>query len=229
MTNPNAAAASRLLLDRSRVINRRRMPRAVADNAAGMLRVLDDVEIEQVTDETITVLSDTPIPRGERMIWWGPTGQGGEAPLRVRAVQRQAVVTSASLRHRVRLHVDAVAAPDAAAVRAARPAAETADTGPIGGLVREVPIRILDISAGGCLIESPVRVAEGAVGWLSVNGHDAQHHEVVRVCRSDWRTDRFWRWTSGVEFLTLEAPSATALRRNVALFTKAGMNAHDRT
>jgi hypothetical protein len=163
------------------------------------------------------------------MIFWAPAEDGGEVPLRVRAVRRQAVPTSASLRHRVRLDVDAVAAPDNAALPVARPAGRAAGSRPIGGLVREVPIRILDISPGGCLIESPVRVAEGAVGWLSVNGHDAQHREVVRVCRSDWRTDRFWRWTSGVEFLTLEAPSATALRRNVALFTKAGMNADDRT
>ena len=111
----------------------------------------------------------------------------------------------------------------------AQPASGALDTGRIGGIVREVPIRLLDIGAGGCSIESPVRIAEGAVGWLSVKSQDTQYDEVVRVCRSDWRTERFWRWISGVEFLTLEPPSAASLRRNVALFTKSGVEANDRT
>ena len=182
-----------------------------------MLRVLDDVEIEHVTDETITVLSDTPIPRGERMILWAPAADGGEVPLRVRAVRRQAVLGSTLLRHRVRFDVDT------AAVGASQPASGALDTGRIGGIVREVPIRLLDIGAGGCSIESPVRIAEGAVGWLSMKSQNTQYDEVVRVCRSDWRTERFWQWISGVEFLTLEPPSAASLRRNVALFTKSGV------
>ena len=224
ITNPNAPAASRLLLDRSRVINLRRMPRTLANNATGMLRVLDDVDIEHVTDRAITVLSDTPIPRGERMILWAPAEDGGEVALRVRAVRRQAVLGSTLLRHRVRFDVDADCA-----VGAAQPASGALDTGRIGGIVREVPIRLLDIGAGGCSIESPVRIPEGAVGWLSVKSYDAQYEEVVRVCRSDWRTERFWQWMSGVEFLTLAPPSAASLRRNVALFTKSGVEAHDRT
>jgi hypothetical protein len=217
-----------LLLDRSLVINRRRTTRAAANNATGMLRVLDDVEIEHVTDRAITVLSETQVPRGERMILWAPAEDGGEVPLRVRAVRRQAVLGSTLMRHRVRLDVDAIASTDRS-VGATQPASGALDTGRIGGIVREVPIRLLDIGAGGCSIESPVRIAEGAVGWLSVKSQDTHHDEVVRVCRSDWRTERFWQWISGVEFLTLEPPSAASLRRNVALFTKSGEEANDRT
>ena len=200
------------------------MPRTVANNATGMLRVLDDVEIEHVTDQAITVLSETQVPRGERMILWAPAEDGREVPLRVRAVRRQAVLGSTLLRHRVRFDVDADGA-----VGAIQPASGALDTGRIGAIVREVPIRLLDIGAGGCSIKSPVRIAEGAVGWLSVKSHDAQYDEVVRVCRSDWRAERFWPSISGVEFLTLEPPSAASLRRNVALFTKSGVEANDHT
>jgi hypothetical protein len=146
-----------LLLDRSLVINRRRTTRAAANYTTGMLRVLDDVEIEHVTDRAITVLSETQVPRGERMTLWAPAEGGGEVPLRVRAVQRQAVLRSTLLRHRVRFDVDADRA-----VGAAQLASGALDTGRIGGIVREVPIRLLDIGAGGCSIEL-IQIVEGAM------------------------------------------------------------------
>jgi hypothetical protein len=162
------------------------------------------------------------------MVLWAPAEDGREVPVRVRAVHRQADLASASLRHRVKFDVDAIATPLDEADRATRPA--TAPASPrVGSVVRELPIKLVDLSAAGCLVESPVRITEGAVGWLSVNGEHAQHHEVVRVCRSDWRIERFWPCLAGLEFLTLEAPPSAALRRNVALFTTAGHENHDRT
>jgi hypothetical protein len=154
------------------------------------------------------------------MVLWAPAENGGEVPVRVRAVQRQADMAAASLRHRVRFDVDAIAAPSHDADRAPRPA--TASASPrIGSIMREVPLKLLDITAAGCLIESPVRISEGAVGWLTVNSEHAEHHEIVRICRSDWRIVRFWPCLAGIEFLTLEAPPPEALRRNLALFTAA--------
>ena len=193
-----------------------------------MLRILDDVQIEAVTDKSITVLSDTQFPRGERMVLWAPADDGGEVPVRIRAVERQADLASASLRHRVRFDVDAIAAPFDEADRAARPATASSDSR-IGSIVREVPVKLVDLSAAGCLVESPVRITEGVVGWLSVNSQHTQHHEIVRVCRSDWRIVRFWPCMAGLEFLTLEAPTSAALRRNVALFTTTDQESHDRT
>jgi len=206
------------------VLNRRRMPRAAANNAAGLLRILDDVEIEAVTDQTITVLSEAQFPRGERMVLWAPAEDGGEVSVRVRAVQRQADLAAASLRHRVRFDVDAITAPVDEADRATPPATASA-SGRIGSVMRELPVKLVDLSASGCLVESPVRITEGAVGWLSVNSQHTQHHEIVRVCRSDWRTERFWPCMAGIEFLTLEATRSDALRRNVALFTNPGVEA----
>ena len=210
------------------VINRRRMPRAAANSATGLLRILDDVEIEAVTDQTITVLSEAQFPRGERMVLWAPAEDGGEVPVRIRAVQRQADLASASVRHRVKFDIDAIAAPLDQPDRATRPATGSASPR-IGSVMREVPIRLVDLSATGCLVESPVRIAEGVVGWLSVNSQHTQHHEIVRVCWSDWRIERFWPCIAGFEFLTLEAPTAAALRRHVTLFTTATQDNHDRT
>jgi hypothetical protein len=227
ITKSSAQTASQLLWTCCLVINRRRMPRAAANSAAGMLRILDDVEIEVVTDQTITVLSDTQFPRGERMVLWAPAEDGGEVPVRVRAVQRQADMASASLRHRVKFDVDAIAASLDEPDRATRPA--TAASRQVGSIMREVPVKLVDLSGAGCLVESPVRITEGAVGWLSVNSRHGQHHEIVRVCRSDWRIERFWPCTAGIEFLTLEAPPSASLRRNVALFTTTDQESHDRT
>jgi hypothetical protein len=212
-----------LLKDHMLVINRRRTPRAAANNAAGTVRLLNDVEIEHLTGTAITVLSETHVPRGERMILWAPAEDGGEVTLRVRAVSRQTVVES-TLRHRVRFEVDAIGTGSIGA----RPASGVSAARRLGAIVREVPIRLLEISEGGGLIESPVRLAEGTVGWLSVSGQDAPHQEIVRVCRSDERPERFWRWVSGVEFLTLEPAPAASLRRNMALFTTSGVEANER-
>jgi len=192
-----------------------------------MLRILDDVEIEVVTDQTITVLSDTQFPRGERMVLWAPAEDGGEVPVRVRAVQRQADLASTSLRHRIKFDVDAIEAPLDEPDRAARPAASVGRQ--IGSIMREVPVKLVDLSGAGCRVESPVRIIEGAVGWLSVNSQHGQHHEIVRVCRSDWQIERFWPCTAGIEFLTLEAPPSASLRLNVALFTTTDQESHDRT
>ena len=193
-----------------------------------MLRILDDVEIEAVTDKSITVLSETQFPRGERIVLWAPADDGGDVPVQIRAVHRQADLASASLRHRVRFDVDAIAAPLDAADRTTRPASVSVDPR-IGSIVREVPIKLVDLSTTGCLVESPVRITEGVVGWLSVNSQHMQHHEIVRVCRSDWRIVRFWPCMAGLEFLTLEAPTSAALRRNVALFTTSDQESHERT
>jgi hypothetical protein len=186
------------------------------------------VEIQAVTGQTITVLSEVQLPRGERMVLWAPAENGGEVPVRVRAVERQADFASASLRHLVQFNVDAIAAPADEAKHAPRPATASAGRG-IGSIMREVPVKLVDLSAAGCLVESPVRITEGAVGWLSVNSQHTQHHEIVRVCRSNWQIERFWPCMAGIEFLTLEAPPSAALRRNVALFTTAGQAINDRT
>ena len=193
-----------------------------------MLRILDDVEIEAVTRKSITVLSETQFPRGERMVLWAPADDGRDVPVQIRAVHRQADLASASLRHRVRFDVDAMAAPLDGADRTTRPAIASVDPR-IGSIMRDVPIKLVDLSTAGCLVESPVRITEGLVGWLSVNSQHAQHHEIVRVCRSDWRIARFWPCAAGLEFLTLQPPTAAALRRNVALFTTTDQEGHDRT
>jgi hypothetical protein len=158
------------------------------------------------------------------MIFWAPTEDGGHVPLRVRAVQQEALITSPHQRHRVRLAVDA--ATDRATMAAARGGSRTADR--IGGVGRDVPVRLLELSAGGCLLGSPYRITEGAVGWLTVNGQHTQHDEIVRVCRCEHRPGQFWPWISAVEFLTLDPPSAASLRRNVALFTTSDEEANDR-
>ena len=44
----------------------------------------------------------------------------------------------------------------------------------IGVILRDIPVRVLDASARGCLVESRERLPEGAVGLLEVAGEQGR-------------------------------------------------------
>ena len=86
----------------------------------------------------------------------------------------------------------------------------------VGALIRHVPLRLLDVSASGCLFESPASIGDGSVGQLRVTIDGRHRFETVRVCRSVRRQERAWPWMTGAQFLTL-APSSTMSLRHVAV------------
>src|SRR4029453_9788344 len=61
-----------------------------------------------------------------------------------------------------------------------------------GALMRRVPVRIVQVSASGCLWESPCSLDEGAVGFVYLRASGHHHSEAVRALRMmrSWRT----RW-----------------------------------
>jgi hypothetical protein len=199
------------------MIERRLTLRVRVDHARGTFRVLHDVVIEEVAERTISVMADERIPRGERLILRALTADGLESELQVRAVQRRAVISEESLRFHVVLDVDT---PFCQADPGAAPASVWQDWGRTGaayGLLRDLPVHLVDLSTAGCSFESPASVAEGAIGVLSMpRGRDICR-EVARVCRSGRSTARRWPWVAGVEFLTLHLPTAASIRQHVEL------------
>jgi hypothetical protein len=82
-------------------------------------------------------------------------------------------------------------------------------------LGREVRIRLLDISASGCLLESSNRLALGATGLLAVTFDGEEYTDNVRIIRCRDFEGAIGGFQIGAEFLWTDAPHQRSLRRVV--------------
>ena len=80
-----------------------------------------------------------------------------------------------------------------------------------GVVVRRVAVRVVDLSASGCLLESSVRLSEGAVGTLHLTVDGRRYQETLRVSRLAATAGSSWPYRAGAQFLTLGS-SRRALR-----------------
>ncbi len=85
----------------------------------------------------------------------------------------------------------------------------------IGVIVRRVPVRVAEISATGCMLESALSIREGAVGTLHLTVEGRRYRETVRVTRVMPLPGGVRRQQVGAQFLTLGA-SRRALRHLAA-------------
>ncbi len=83
-------------------------------------------------------------------------------------------------------------------------------------LGREVPVRLMDISSAGCLLESPCRLEKGATGLLKVQFEDVEYADDVRVMRCLESEGGSGRYQLGAEFLWTTSPHELSLRRVIA-------------
>ena len=84
-----------------------------------------------------------------------------------------------------------------------------------GVIVRRVPVRVADISATGCMLESGLGIREGAVGTLHLTVEGRRYRETLRVTRVTSLPGSGRRQQVGAQFLTLGA-SRRALRHLAA-------------
>lgn len=91
-----------------------------------------------------------------------------------------------------------------------------------GGLVavlgREVTVRLLDISASGCLLESRSRLPLGTTGSLVVTVDASDYADDVRVIRCRELDGSNGGYRIGAEFLWTTTPGERSLRRIVNRF-----------
>ena len=80
-----------------------------------------------------------------------------------------------------------------------------------GVVVRRVAVRVVDLSASGCLLETRVRLSEGAVGTLHLTVDGRRYRETVRISRVAPTAGRSGAHRAGAQFLTLGS-SRRALR-----------------
>lgn len=89
----------------------------------------------------------------------------------------------------------------------------------LGVLARDLSVRLLEISRGGCLLESSHYVPVGTLGALSVVVDGTEYDDEVRVVRCQLVPGAGNTHRVGVEFLTLHLPGDRSLRRYAAGLT----------
>jgi hypothetical protein len=86
----------------------------------------------------------------------------------------------------------------------------------VGVLTREVRVRLVNISASGCLVESGQRLEPGTAGRLRVVVEGETYGDDVRVARVQQRQGAGSTWQLGAEFLWTSPPGPESLRRVVS-------------
>lgn len=82
-------------------------------------------------------------------------------------------------------------------------------------LNRHIDVRVLEVSASGCLIESECDVPVGTIGSLSLEANGADYADPIRVTRSQPIPGGGERRLLGAEFVWLTLPHPHSIRRLV--------------
>ena len=82
----------------------------------------------------------------------------------------------------------------------------------LASLAKEVSVRVLNCSAGGCLLESDTAISVGAVARLRVTFGGKEFDDTVRVVRCQAIAGAGSVYHVGTEFLAATPPYAGTLR-----------------
>lgn len=76
-----------------------------------------------------------------------------------------------------------------------------------GAVLEQIPGRLVDIGAGGCSLETSMRLRSGTFGFVEIQGPDASVAEVARVCDVTERPGAAAQFLVRLEFLPIALPS----------------------
>jgi hypothetical protein len=82
----------------------------------------------------------------------------------------------------------------------------------LGVLIRESDVRVINVSASGCLVESDSELDEGSAATLTLRAGDEELSDAVRVTRCD-RIQGTGRYLLGLELLWTSLPGPFSVRR----------------
>lgn len=190
----------------------------VSPPTSGVVRVLSDAEIESIDHDDVSVVSREAAAVGERIILEFP-GHETDIMVPVQVIETRPVIVSNGVRHFVRLHA-LNGLPHAAWDRFAQ--ARTYQSAPhlvdrrLVIVIREIPVRLVNCSRSGCLIEADRSLDEGTAGTLSLvlDGHELADHVLVTRCQPIAGAGSLHH--IGARLLWVEAPSAHTIRRGLA-------------
>lgn len=83
-------------------------------------------------------------------------------------------------------------------------------------LGRQVPVRLVEISTSGCLLESSSRLEKGTTGSLRVTFEDELYQDDIRIMRCRECEGSSNPYQLGAEFLWTTNPRERSLRRVIA-------------
>lgn len=84
-----------------------------------------------------------------------------------------------------------------------------------GVLLRDVPVRLVDVSLSGCLLSTTHPIPSGAVGNLVVRMGTKQYQDTVHVVRTTQHQGVSHNVTLGSQFAWATRPGAASLRGEV--------------
>ena len=191
--------------------DRRRASRFISPGAEGMLRLMQDVQVEQANAGEITVIAATRPASREQTIQMRDNA-GRRVSLRVQLTTSTVVSCGEMLRHRVVLRVLGAATPGS------RMSGDPLARNPAGiaVLVQRIAARAVNVSSNGCLLEVAEYVGEGAIALLDMAGMQRGSGDAIRLCRAVHVAGGAWPWRAGAEFLPLDAPLPTSVRNAAA-------------
>jgi hypothetical protein len=191
--------------------NHRRYPRfALTDPWQGTLRTLLGVVVQPGDfEDQLVVISEKPGLTDEVLIL-DVLANGEAVRLTVRTLDSHPVVHEGAVWHRLRVAVFKGGS-DPGGLAAMFNGNEL-----FGVLGRQVPVRLFNISGGGCLLESRSRLDPGTTGGVRLGQRKReQYRDDVRVTRCQALEGAGSVYLVGAEFLWIRRPDKRSLRRVV--------------
>lgn len=196
-----------------------------AQPGMGTVRVTQDVEVTRLDDMEAAVIATQTLPIGERVLLEIPDERSQVSKARlVRTVKSRIVLKDGRLRREVELSlIGHTGVPD---VREPLDAVESVPLVVVGAVSRRMPVRLVEVSASGCLWDAPAPLDEGTVGFVEVRTAGQHRTEAVRVLRTQSIVGSSWPYRMAVEFLTLAPLSPDSLRGVAAVVATGNPSAH---
>jgi hypothetical protein len=189
------------------------------------VRLTMDVEVTCLDQNQATVITTQALPSGERVLLEIPDSRGVALNTRLaRTVKTRVISRDGQLRRELHLaiigdtRVPDVPDPGDLALPTTRLFATVS---------RRVPVRLVEVSASGCLWDAAVPIDEGSVGFLEVRTRGQCKTEAVRVLRTQDGSGSSWPYRMAVEFLTLAPVSPDALHGVAAVVATGTPSPHE--
>ena len=187
----------------------------------GTVRVTQDVEVTRLDSMEAAVITTQTLPVGERVLLEIPDERSAISKARLfRTVKTRFVFKDGRLRREVQLSI--IGHTGLPEPKAATEPTRLSGSPMIAAISRRIPVRLVEVSASGCLCDAPTPLEEGSVGFVEVRTPGQHRTEAVRILRTQRAGGSSWPYRMAVEFLTL-APLSTESLRGVAAVIATGV------
>jgi hypothetical protein len=177
----------------------------------GSLQILHDVLVDRLDRERLTVISRQAGVAGEILTLEFAYADGAQFEMCI--TESRPIVADGAVRHKLTLqlvHSDSPSPPDGFPVDAGIAGARLAV------LTHRLPVRIVNCSAAGCLLDASVRLEKATIGSLRlvIDGQEFVDDIQVARCQTVQGSSSYH---IAVEFLWIDPPKRQSLRRGINL------------